>query len=110
MYKVIKTFRDKHTLEVFNVGNLYETDDSNRAKELMRLGFLEKTEIEPANTDDSVLDSKVEKIKETVTAAMSKEKLEVLLKLEVEGKNRKTVVEHIESLLKGDDDESGEVE
>ena len=38
-YKVIQPFRDKDTLEVYIVGDVYEAE-SKRIKELQSLGFL----------------------------------------------------------------------
>lgn len=100
-YKVIKRFQDKITKAIFPVNSTYQTDDEERAKFLQDNGFLyvEKQEDSPYGAKRSILDESVEEIKKNVTAELGKDKLEVLLELEKEAKNRKGVVEHIEELL-----------
>lgn len=100
-YKVIKQFRDKNTKAIFPVDSVYNTEDAERAQFLQEKGYLfaEKQEEKSSEGDSSLLDDSVEKIKKSVTADLGKEKLEVLLKLEKESKDRKGVIEHIEELL-----------
>lgn len=100
-YKVIKQFRDKFTKAIFPVDSVYKTEDSERAQYLQENGYLfaEKQDEKSSEGDDSLLDESVEKIKKSVTAELGKDKLEVLLKLEKESKDRKGVIEHIEELL-----------
>lgn len=100
-YKVIKQFRDKFTKAIFPVDSVYNTEDAERAQFLQENGYLfaEKREEKSSEGDNSLLDDSVEKIKKSVTAELGKEKLEILLKLEKESKDRKGVIEHIEELL-----------
>jgi NifB/MoaA-like Fe-S oxidoreductase len=93
--KVIKRFRDKDTKEVFAAGALYKSDDEGRITFLKNSGYLEKSEIQ-----ESVLDQNVEEIKVAITADLGKERLKELFKEEFNSKNRKGVIEHIDSLLK----------
>lgn len=39
-YKVLKEFRDKHTKERYGSSRLYVTDDTKRAEELQKGGWL----------------------------------------------------------------------
>lgn len=39
-YEVIKEFICKNTSDLYRIGNFYETDDANRADELISKGFL----------------------------------------------------------------------
>ncbi|MEK4666552.1 hypothetical protein [Niallia sp. FSL R7-0271] len=100
-YRVIKQFRDKFTKAIFPVDSVYQTEDTERAQYLQESGYLfaEKQEEKSSKGDNSLLDESVEKIKQSVTEELGKEKLEVLLKLEKESKDRKGVIEHIEELL-----------
>lgn len=45
-YKVIVEFIDRHTRFYYAVGDSYETDNTKRAEELQKGGFLEKTQVE----------------------------------------------------------------
>ncbi|MCM3411232.1 hypothetical protein [Metabacillus litoralis] len=98
---VIRKFRDIHTNDLFDVGEPYETEDKERSIDLQKKGFIGSMLIE-----ESLLSGNVNEVVEVINGEMSKERLEQLLQDEAEGKNRKTVIEHIESLLKGDEDES----
>jgi hypothetical protein len=89
---VSKRFRDKHTNKIHDVGTEYE-GSKGRIDELTELGYLEK------NSEPSVLGGNAQEAIAGITAENSKEELEALLVKEKEGKNRKTVIEHIESLL-----------
>lgn len=40
-YRVIKTFKDKHSLTLYNVNDLYESD-AKRTKELVTLGYIKE--------------------------------------------------------------------
>ena len=100
-YNVIKQFRDKFTKAIYPINSVYQTEDAERAQYLQENGYLfaEKQESKSSEGDSSLLDESVEKIKKSVTAELGKEKLEVLLKVEKESKNRKGVIEHIEEIL-----------
>lgn len=39
-YEVVKNFQDKYTKEYYGIGFTYETEDTNRAEELERGGFI----------------------------------------------------------------------
>lgn len=98
--RVLKTFNDKQNKVIQSVGKVIEVTDE-RYEEIIAANsndpFVE--ELDP-NEELPSLDPAVDKIKQTITSALGKEKLEVLLKLETEGKNRKGVTEHIEQHLK----------
>lgn len=100
-YRVVKQFRDKFTKAIFPIDSVYKTEDAERAQFLQENGYLfaEKQDENSSEGDSSLLDESVEKIKKAVTAELGKDKLEVLLKLEKESKDRKGVIEHIEELL-----------
>jgi hypothetical protein len=97
--KVIKRFRDKETNEVYPVGALYQSDNENRIKFLQGRGHLDMYNSD-SNEGNSLLNQTVDEIKEAVTSDLGKEQLEQLLKEEHDGKGRKGVIEHIDSLLK----------
>jgi hypothetical protein len=97
-YNVIQRFRDKESLEVFEVGDTFQSDNKTRVLELKRNGF-----IEDAPKQESILDGNVQEIIELLTKDLGREKLLELLDEESKGKDRKTVKEHIESLLSEDD-------
>ncbi|WP_368657634.1 hypothetical protein AB3Z07_21205 [Metabacillus halosaccharovorans] len=102
-YHVISNFRDKETFEVYTEGSIFETDKDKRVKELQHKGYLgEKIEVEIPD----ILKKTVSEIKHEITEEMDQEQLQELLQFEVDTENRKGVKEHIESLLKGDDNES----
>jgi hypothetical protein len=98
--KVIKRFRDKNTNEVYRAGALYQSDDEERISFLQNSGYLEKSE-----KQESLLDQNVDEIKAAITADMGVDELKALSKEESGGKNRKGVIEHIDSLLKVEDGE-----
>lgn len=86
---VLKRFKDKFTGKIYNIGYIYKSSEE-RVKELQEMGFLGEV---------SIIDGNVEEIK-VVTESLDKESLKDLLEKEQKGKNRKGVIEHIESLLK----------
>ena len=101
--EVIKNFIDKESNNLFRVGSVYKTDDEDRASFLQEKGYLseiskvdQKTEISELPVD---LSGSVEAVNNLITVELGKDALESLLKSEQEGKNRKTVIEHINSLL-----------
>jgi hypothetical protein len=98
--KVIKRFRDKETNEVFTVGALYHSDDEERIKFLQSKGHLELSDPSTSNKQPDLLDQNVEEIKTSIIADLGKEQLEELFIAESNGKNRKGVIEHIDSLIK----------
>lgn len=98
-FTVLKTFRDKSTLQSHKTGHIYKTDDAKRAAELQSKGWIG----EEVQEESSVLEQNVANIKQTITADFSHESLEALLQQEVGGENRKGVIEHIQSLLKEND-------
>jgi hypothetical protein len=105
--QVLRSFIDKQTNVIQEVGTVIEVTDE-RYEEILSASddpFVKQvSDFEtPAQNDEGLLDKSVEKIKIAVTKALSHEKLKVLLKMETEGKNRKGVIEHIESLLEEDD-------
>lgn len=102
-YEVNSAFIDKNTKEEYAVGDLYVTDNEDRAEFLQMKGFL-GSEIDISV--DNVLDKNAPEVVKGIVPETSKEELEFLYKRETEGKNRVTVKEHIEKLLKGEDDES----
>lgn len=91
--KTIKNFRDKDTQKKFKVGDPYE-GSVERENYLMNLGYLEKT----AEDGDSRLLGNVEDVKNALDG-LDEESLNALLKEEIEGKNRKGELDHIENLL-----------
>jgi hypothetical protein len=105
--QVLRSFIDKQTNVIQEVGTVIEVTDERyeeilSASEVPFVKQVDDFEM-PAQNDEGTLDKSVDKIKNAVTKALSQEKLEVLLKMEIEGKNRKGVIEHIESLLEEDD-------
>ena len=85
--KVIKKFRDKFTKKIYDIGSEFEGKE-DRVSGLQKKGYLES----------SLLDGNVEEVISAING-LDKEELEKLLAEEKQGKNRKTVIEHIESLL-----------
>ncbi len=104
-YEVESAFIDKNTDKEYAIGSHYETDSEDRAEFLQKKGFL-GSEID--STVETILDKKASDIIKAISSETSKEELESLLNQEVVGKDRVTVKEHIEKLLKGEDDESSE--
>jgi hypothetical protein len=98
--KVIKRFRDKETKEVFAAGALFQSDDKERIKYLQSKGHLELSDPSITSKQPDLLDKTLEEIKTSITADLGKEQLEELFKAESDGKNRKGVIDHIDSLLK----------
>jgi hypothetical protein len=97
-FNVIQRFRDRESLEVFEVGSTFQSDNKNRALELKRNGF-----IEDDPKQESILDGNVQDVVNGLTKELGREKLLELLDEESNGKARKTIKEHIESLLSEDD-------
>ena len=100
-FKVVRASRDKDTLITFHHGHSYVTDDVERALYLKELGHI-VGEIKGegnSQTVTSLLDGNADEVKKSITAVLEETELESLLQLEVAGKNRKTVIEHIKELL-----------
>lgn len=95
-YTVVSNFRDKNTDELFVVGDVYVTEDPTRATELRQKGFISGE----SQIINSPLEGNVAEVIAEITKELGPEKLSELLQQEIEGKDRKTVKEHIESLLK----------
>lgn len=89
---VIKRFKDKYTKEIHEVNKPYEASEE-RIQELVDLGYLAIEE-----NEKSVLDGNVDEVKKVLNE-LDEETLKVLLEEEQANKNRKSVVEHIYSLL-----------
>ncbi|KZR60391.1 hypothetical protein [Pseudobacillus badius] len=104
-YQVKKAFVDKNSGEHHEQGTIYETTSASRAEFLQQKGFIGE---EVKNPLEQLLDQNAPDVAEAITSEHSKEELEELLELEKAGRGRKTVKEHIESLLKGEEDGSGE--
>ncbi|MFC0188231.1 hypothetical protein ACFFJY_08045 [Fictibacillus aquaticus] len=105
-YPVRNHFRDKNTGEYHSVGSYYETADEERAVELQQGGYLAPAETElPPNqtivtsTLGELLKQNVDNVVDSITDTFTAEELTELKELETAGKNRKTVLEHIDSLL-----------
>lgn len=100
---VIKEFVDRQTKTPYRINDTYLTGDQDRAVNLVELRYLEKTEetIPPNKVimDISILDGNVTEITKKLTNETPKTDLESFLESEKNGKNRVTVIEHIESLL-----------
>lgn len=88
---VIRTFRDKKTKKLYEPGQVYEGTEE-RVKEIASKGFLK------IEKQQSVLDGNVEQVKKALNE-IDKSELEKILNEEINGKNRKRVVEHINLLL-----------
>jgi hypothetical protein len=106
--QVLRSFIDKQTNVIQEVGTVIEVTDE-RYEEILSASddpFVKQADYTetPTQNNEDLLDKSVEKIKNALTKALSREKLEVLLKMEIEGKKRKGVIEHIESLLEEDDE------
>lgn len=102
-FTVVRDFIDRHTKNLHRADTDYSTDDQDRAEELKGLGFIKDTEAKeskyPVKEEQSILDNKATEITQTLTTETPKEELETLLEAEKKDKNRKTVIDHIESLL-----------
>jgi len=99
--KVVKRFRDKYTKKIYAPGSVFEGNEK-RVAELQKLGYLKSEPQKQAHHEESkeksLLDGAAQEVIE-VLDGLSKDELEGLLAEEKEGKKRKTVIEHIESLL-----------
>lgn len=98
--KVLRLFNDKQNGVFQRVGTTIDVT-KERLEEILAVDP-ENPIVEVIDEDkhDSLLDNTVNEIQEKVTIELGLDKLQELLKDEIEGKNRKGVVEHIESLLK----------
>lgn len=104
-YKVLKPFICKISKNYFTKGSIYKTDDSNRAKFLQEKEYVESIK-ENSNELPVDLGKTVEELNKSITAEFDKETLQSILAAEESGRNRATLIVHIKSLLKGDEDES----
>jgi hypothetical protein len=95
-YIVVSSFIDKFTKVRYPAGSTYEAG-KERFEELHKMGFLEE-KVEEANPLGDLLKKNADEVIASINEGTSKEDLEELHRLELEGKNRKTVKEHIESL------------
>ncbi|MES1038954.1 hypothetical protein [Peribacillus simplex] len=102
-YEVNSAFIDKNTNEEYAAGEFYETSNEDRAAFLKMKGFLGS---EVDSSIENILDKNAQEVVKSLSSSTPKGDLDVLYKRESEGKNRVTVKEHIEKLLKGEDDES----
>lgn len=91
--KVIRRFRDKDTNETYESPRLY-SGDQKRVKYLQQLGYLGEQETE----SDSRLEGNVQDVKNALDG-LDQESLTSILVEEKANKNRKGVIDHIESLL-----------
>lgn len=106
-YRVLKAFRDKETKVTHSVDSIYETSSKERAQFLQEKGYLGEAVLNPLN---KVLDQNANEVVDALPGDYSKSELEEILELETSGNNRKTVKKHIETLLKGEEnDQSGTV-
>lgn len=109
-YKVIKQFQDLQDNDhIYNVGDLYPRQgevNTERAEELAnsenKIGVPLIEVVEEPKTISTPIDlnQTVDKLKEVITIELGEEVLNELLEAEIVDKNRKGVIEHIESLLK----------
>lgn len=98
--KVLRLFNDKLNGVFQRVGTTIDVT-KERLEEILAVDPENPiVEIIEEDKHDSLLDSTVNEIQDIVTIELGLDKLQELLKDEIEGKNRKGVVEHIESLLK----------
>lgn len=88
---VIKPFRDKNTKKFYESGQVYNGTEE-RVKEIASKGFLR------IEKQQNALEGNVEQVKKALSE-IDKSELEQLLKEEIEGKNRKSIVDHINLLL-----------
>ncbi|NBI30718.1 hypothetical protein [Chengkuizengella marina] len=93
-YVVIRDFIDKFTKKLYKMGDLYDTN-KERAAELQNGGFIEK---EMNDSPDKILDQNANNVID-ITKELSENELKELFENESSGKNRTTVLKHIESLL-----------
>lgn len=109
-FNVISDFIDKNSSQYYKDGSVFETEDKDRAAFLQKEGFIEESEDSAVKNEFEVLlDKTAAEIIDSLPGDFSKEDLEQLLSKEKDAKKpRKTVIEHIEGLLKGEENESGE--
>jgi hypothetical protein len=117
-FKVVKGFIDKNTQVTHRPGTDYSTNDKDRADQLKGLGFIKDKELKSTDNQKSkgtdvgdkkfkeitgdkksILEKSAPEIIKKITPDTPKSELETLIKVEKKGKNRKSVVEHIESLM-----------
>ncbi|MFS1511750.1 hypothetical protein VQL36_04835 [Chengkuizengella sp. SCS-71B] len=94
-YVVIRGFIDKITKKQYKMGDLYEAN-KERAAELNNGGFIA---VEVNDDPDHILDNNVSEVLDSITEELTKAELRELFDTESSGKNRTTVLKHIESLL-----------
>ncbi|MFS1513632.1 hypothetical protein VQL36_14500 [Chengkuizengella sp. SCS-71B] len=92
---VIRGFIDKITKKQYKMGDLYEAN-KERAVELTNGGFIA---VEVNDDPDHILDHNVSEVLDSITEELTKAELRELFDNESSGKNRTTVLKHIESLL-----------
>ncbi|NBI30739.1 hypothetical protein [Chengkuizengella marina] len=96
-YVVIRDFIDKNTKKHYKKGDFYESNQE-RATELHQGGFISEEEVK--DISKNVLDQNANEVIKSITEEFSeKNKLKELFEHESSGKNRTTVLKHIESLL-----------
>jgi|GEM_PF-3846709 len=108
--KVLRRFNDKHENVIHAVGKVIEVTEE-RYKEILSVEgepIVEILKIEgqdPPRQQELPIDlaGTVDEVKEALEDGFEKETLELILKAEQEGENRKGVTKYVESLLKVDD-------
>jgi hypothetical protein len=104
-YQVLRRFKDKHSSKIINVEDVFEIEKEEAALKLQEKGIIGKKvgdeESKGEGIPSSPLDRNANDAIKSITADLNQGELKNLLKLETEGKDRKSVKEHIESLLKG---------
>lgn len=106
-FKVSKPFICKNSKKLFSKDSIYSTNDVERGKILQEKGFVEPIIVKQNGNLPVDLEETVDQLKKEITEGFDKDTLELILAAEVNGSNRSTLIAHIESLIKGDDDESG---
>jgi hypothetical protein len=96
---IINRFRDKNTKKIYTKDKVYE-GSASRVAELQEKGWLGSTIEE--KTSDPLLEGNVEKTKSAITVSLGEEKLRALREEEANDKNRKGVLNHIDSLLESE--------
>jgi hypothetical protein len=102
--KVLKQFIDGENKTIHKIGKVIEVTEDRFEQLVSSIGdpLVEIFEgALPPNLNSPIdLDENVETLKNTIKIEFGIDSLKDLLKVEQEGKNRKGVIEHIESLLK----------
>ncbi|ADU30983.1 hypothetical protein [Evansella cellulosilytica] len=107
--KVKKLFKDKYDPKKYHKkDSVFESEDPERIEDLQNRDLISEEEYEPEQQDNkSVLDQNASDVVAAINSDLSKEELQALFTKESEGKNRSTVLKHIESLVKGEGNEPG---